>query len=284
MTHIHDRDVWYKEGIAALISGVVYGITNVISGSPFDVIKTRMQVCDVYAKMTTFNAAKEIWKTDGFTGFFKGITGPMFGSSIFRSVQFASYEAFYGYADKHEYLKVHIPLSGGLEIRVIFGGIISGTSRALIECPFEFMKVRRQIGLSWEIKSLYHGFQPTWFKAMGLMTTYFILLDNFRRKTNVFKSKVKLFFVNGFCASFGFLVVWPFEIVKNRVQGKDVQNYSVFKEIGKSVRNDGIWHGLFRGIGPGLTSVFIRNGCSMLMMQQMQKIITKIGFRKSTDK
>lgn len=279
MSHNEERDHWWKEGLAALISGVMYGVTNVISGSPFDVIKTRMQVCESYSQMGTLRAGREIMKVDGPLGFFKGITGPLFGSSLFRSTQFASYEAFYGYAEYYQFLIKDIPFTNGLQLRVILGGIISGTSRALIECPFEYTKVRRQIGLSWEYKGLYNGFQPTWFKAMGLMTTYFVLLDYFRRKTEVFKDKRKLFLVNGGCASFGFVVIWPFEIIKNKVQGKNIKDYSVFQEIKRGVKLDGIWHGLFRGIGPGVTSVFIRNGCSMLAMQEVQKLLTKVGFR-----
>jgi len=280
MTHTEERSSWYIEGFAALISGVTYGIANVISGSPFDVIKTRMQVCENYAKLGTIKSGFLIFKTDGPFGFFKGITAPMFGSSLFRSIQFASYESWYTFADKIKSLKIHIPLSE-VEIRVVIGGIISGTSRALIECPFEYIKVRRQIGLSWELKSMYTGFQATWYKAMGLMTTYFIILDYFKRRHNVFNSKFKLFLVNGFSASFGFFVIWPFEIVKNRIQGKDVKDYKISTEILRSVKKDGVWHGLYRGIAPGLISVFIRNGCSMLVMQKMQKTLTGLGLRKN---
>lgn len=280
MTHSEERSAWYIEGIAALISGVTYGIANTISGSPFDVIKTRMQVCENYSKLGTINSGIQIFKSHGVFGFFKGITAPMFGSSLFRSVQFASYESFNTFAENIKPLRSHVPLTE-LEIRVIIGGIISGTSRALIECPFEYIKVRKQIGLSWEIKKMYTGFQATWYKAMGLMSTYFIILDYFKRKYNVFDSKFKLFFVSGFCSSMGFLVIWPFEIVKNRIQGNDMKDYSISKEIIKSVRKDGVWHGLFRGITPGLISVFIRNGFAMLVMQRTQKILTNLGLRNS---
>lgn len=285
MSHTEDRDHWWKEGIAAMISGVAYGITNVISGSPMDVVKTKMQVCSKYAKLNAMSAAVQVMKTEGPIGFFRGCTGPLFGSSIFRAAQFASYEAFYGYSEKHlRFLLWKIPFTSGLEIRIILGGLISGTSRALIESPFEYTKVRRQVGLSWEFKNLYKGFVPTWLKAMGMMTTYFTCLDYFRRHTDVFKSYPKLFFVNGFCACIGFLLIWPIEIVKNQVQSENKQNYSVIREIRRNAKEQGVIKGLFRGIGPGLASVFIRNGTSMLVMQRVQRLLTDVGFRQSNKK
>ena len=37
--------------------------------------------------------------------------------------------------------KYEIPLTHGLQIRVVLGGLVSGTCRALIETPLEFAKV-----------------------------------------------------------------------------------------------------------------------------------------------
>jgi solute carrier family 25 carnitine/acylcarnitine transporter 20/29 len=144
MTHNEKRSSWGKEGLAALISGVTYGITNVIVGSPMDVVKTKMQVFEEYKSKNAFQSAKLVYQRYGIKGFFKGITGPLIGSSVFRAVTFASFEAFYTKVKDNKFLTSKIPFTYGLELRVIIGGIISGTSRAIIECPFEYTKVRRQ--------------------------------------------------------------------------------------------------------------------------------------------
>ena len=170
MSHDEERESAVKEGIAALISGIVYGVTNVISGSPLDVIKTKVQVIPEYKSLNAFKAAARIMKTEGPIGFFRGVAAPVLGSSIFRSVQFASFEFFYTYVKDNSFFTSKIPFTFGLEPRVLIGGIISGTCRAIIECPFEYTKVRRQVGLSWEFKHLYNGFGPTWCKAAGMMT------------------------------------------------------------------------------------------------------------------
>ena len=38
---------------------------------------------------------------------------------------------------------IKIPGTGGIEIRVIVGGLLSALARSLVECPFEYAKVRR---------------------------------------------------------------------------------------------------------------------------------------------
>lgn len=39
-------------------------------------------------------------------------------------------------------LKNKIPMSGGIEWRVLFAGIAAGSTRAIFECPFEYAKVK----------------------------------------------------------------------------------------------------------------------------------------------
>ena len=50
-----------------------------------------------------------------------------------------------------------------------------------------------------------------------MITTYFVVIDTFRRNTGTFDNKFLLFLVNGSTAMFAFIVIWPFEIVKNKV-------------------------------------------------------------------
>lgn len=41
-------------------------------------------------------------------------------------------------------MKSKIPYSGGLEYRLMIGAFSAGVVRAIIECPFEYVKVNRQ--------------------------------------------------------------------------------------------------------------------------------------------
>jgi hypothetical protein len=92
----------------------------------------------------------------------------LWGSGIYRSIQFSAFEATYNYYDsflefswplanflkesfKYNYFsytlfdnkfgKAHINSTHGLELRVILAGIMAGTVRSLIETPLEYVKV-----------------------------------------------------------------------------------------------------------------------------------------------
>jgi solute carrier family 25 carnitine/acylcarnitine transporter 20/29 len=105
--------------------------------------------------------------------------------------------------------KKRIPLTHGLEVRVILGGIVAGSVRSVVETPLEYAKVglssrahllkrilfkdrylrskiKRQTGENWKLRSSYTGFGITLTRCCALMPTYFIVLDTFRRNFDDF--------------------------------------------------------------------------------------------------
>ena len=40
-------------------------------------------------------------------------------------------------------MKQTLPYSGGIQRRVLAGGVVSAVCRACVECPFEYAKVKR---------------------------------------------------------------------------------------------------------------------------------------------
>jgi solute carrier family 25 carnitine/acylcarnitine transporter 20/29 len=281
MTHNETRAVWWKEGIAALVSGALYGISNAAVGHPLDTVKTKMQVVKEYKNKNMTGSIKQLYKLEGVRGFFRGIIPPILGGSLFRSAQFAAFEALYTKLDKHPVFGKAIPYTAGLEPRIILGGIASGTARSIVENPFEYSKVQRQTGQSWQYDKMYQGFKVLWIRSVGLMTTYFVMVDFFRRNTRAYEHPYGIFFMNGLCAVFGFVVIWPFEVAKNHIQSlKVVENkHTVTQILRKRIKESGIINGVYRGSLPGLLSVYIRNGVAMMVMIKAQKMITYFGFR-----
>mmetsp|Transcript_41311 Transcript_41311/g.56105 ORF Transcript_41311/g.56105 Transcript_41311/m.56105 type:complete len:91 (+) Transcript_41311:212-484(+) len=88
------------------------------------------------------NTIKGVYNKEGLVGFYRGWVPPFFGSIIFRSAQFAVFEAAYTKMDQYPSLKEPLLFDGGMERRVLFAGFLGGSSRALIECPFEYVKVK----------------------------------------------------------------------------------------------------------------------------------------------
>lgn len=76
-----------------------------------------------------------------------------------------------------------MPFTGGIELRVFLGGMIAGTVRSLMECPFEYAKVKRQTGQAWVMNEVYKGYTMVWPRACGILMTYFLLMDTYRRHT-----------------------------------------------------------------------------------------------------
>ena len=97
-------------------------------------------------------------KTEGPTGFYRGWAPPFAGSIIFRSLQFSVYQAVYTKLDDNKNMTSSIPGTAGIQHRVWAGALCGATARALVECPFEYAKVKAQVGESWEFSKAYKGF------------------------------------------------------------------------------------------------------------------------------
>jgi len=86
---------------------------------------------------------KNVYNVEGFVGFYRGWMPPFIGSVIFRSMQFTVYDIVHTRSGKIDGMKEKIPFSGGIEWRILLAGFTAGSVRSLIECPFEYAKVKR---------------------------------------------------------------------------------------------------------------------------------------------
>ena len=107
-------------------------------------------------------------------GFYKGSLAAGTGSIIFRATGFSVFELFFTKWENNDQMRSKIPLTGGLELRTIVAGFLSGSFRAVLECPFEYIKVKRQTGQTWKISHIYKGFAQAYPRACGIMGFYFI--------------------------------------------------------------------------------------------------------------
>ena len=144
------------------------------------------------------------------------------------------------------------------------------------------VQVRRQVQKQWHLKQVYTGFGVTWMRTIGLMTTYFILVDSYRRHFPELFSRPLIgpFLMSGVAATFAWWVVWPLEYMKSQVQGSygDTRQ-SLWQRMQLIVRERGGVLALYRGIGPGTIRSFIANGTSMIVMQYAQRKVSQYGLR-----
>ena len=282
MTHNEKRAEWWREGLISLGVGFLYGITCVCVGQPFDTIKTKMQAQPGFEKPNMIQSFIKTIREQGIRGLYRGSLPPLLGSGIYRSAQFAVYEGFYTYLGSHNpWSTFEFPLTGGLQVRVLIAGSAASTVRAMIETPLEYAKVRGQTGLNWRFVDLYKGFSVTWIRTMGLMCTYFILIDWGRRNAKeAFETPILgPFLASGLAATAAWWIVWPFEYMKSQVQCDYGKNMPLLQRMRLTVRERGGFLGLYRGIGPGTIRSLLANGTSMIVMQFAQKKISEWGLR-----
>jgi hypothetical protein len=92
---------------------------------------------------------------------------------------------------------------------------MSGSFRSLLECPFEYAKVNRQVGQTWKFAEVYKGFTSVYPRGVGIMSGYFMQIDSWRRHTTMMDSFGGKFVASGSAAMFCYWVIWPFEVLKN---------------------------------------------------------------------
>ena len=276
---MHDDEV-VVSFFAGLGVGVMYGTTSVAVGHPIDTIKTKMQAQSGFESRGMIRTFLTTVQSQGIRGLYRGALPPLFGSGIFRSTQFAVFEASYTYLN-NPFCRLEIPFTGGIQVRVLVSGILASTSRAVIETPLEYVKVSGQTQQSWKLKHVYTGFGVTWCRTIGLMCTYFILVDSGRRHApELFSSSVLgPFLMSGVAATLGWWVVWPLEYMKSQVQGRYGERETVLRRMRRVVRERGGFFALYRGLWPGTLRSFIANGTSMIVMQKAQRKVTEWGLR-----
>ena len=89
---------------------------------------------------------KTVYMKEGPLTLYKGAVAAGVGSVVFRATGFAVFELFFTRWENDDFMRQHIPYTGGLELRCVTAGWLSGSFRAILECPFEYAKVKRQTG------------------------------------------------------------------------------------------------------------------------------------------
>lgn len=295
-----------EEALFALISGALFGMVSPVVGHPFDLIKTKMQTMPAYSNTGFFQTARMVYGTEGIRGFYRGFIPPLVSSIAFRSLQFSAYAGTYAACSHYEPLDTPIPYTGGLKPSVFLGSFAAAVSRAVIETPMEFVKVRKMVGKSimqdahgvnssmdmltsarafagspvQNVMHMYHGFTPTLFRTMGLLGSFFIMADYSARYIPEVVSAPLIgpFFKGGICATAAWTLAFPFESAKSVIQADATGKYknmpnATFHVLKQLYNERGIIGGWYRGFGPGAGRSFVANGTSMIVYALAQDFL-----------
>ena len=74
--------------------GAIAGSVSVLSNTPIDVVKTRMQGLDANRYTGSIDCAMKIYQNEGFRGFYKGLTPRLVKVSMEVAIAFTMYNTF----------------------------------------------------------------------------------------------------------------------------------------------------------------------------------------------
>lgn len=294
-----------QEAFLGFISGAVFGLVSPIVGHPLDCIKTKLQAEAAYKSASFTYVVRNVWKTEGIRGFYRGFLPPLAGSIAYRGVLFSAYSGTYASCEHIPILHEPIPYTGGLRPSVVIAAMAAAFARAAIESPLDFIKVRQQIGKSVfgdsigaskgqslvqsfiqspisNITHLYHGFSATLMRTMGLLGSFFILVDySVRYIPDVINAPlIGPFFKGGVCATAAWCVAFPIETTKSVLQSDTTGKYQNMKNatwvVMKGIYREKGIRGLYRGFGPGASRSFVANGVSMVVYAWFQDTIRDV--------
>lgn len=213
--------------------GFLAGSTGVLFSHPFDTVKTVYQT----TKYTDLiSCIKNLFHNGGLKRFYKGITPPLIGVSLEKSLVFGTYNSVIKYTNNNHFLS----------------GIISGLVCTSVVTPIEKLKIIQQNNnsiKSVKLNTLYNGWTATLFREVPGFGIYFNMY-NFLNKNEYLDNKY-LFtsFINGsISGATAWLFIYPSDPIKTIMQNN---NINLKKAVNHIYSNYGV-NGFYRGFGLGL--------------------------------
>lgn len=229
----------FSDSFISFIAGANYGFASVIVGQPFDTIKTRAQAMtrttrDGPREGSMISSTRSLWQKEGIRGLYRGGLPLFLGGSLFRSAQFGFYE------NTMRFLKANGAFKNCrigpynsekrermLDVNVVIAGFAGGIGRGLVEGPFEYIKVRRQVHSEWSVSKLYEGGGVTMLRNAFLFCSFSIYralvpsLLGYDVDSNG-KTTMNPFLEGAVCANLAWMTVWPLDVCKSYVRGDHV--------------------------------------------------------------
>jgi solute carrier family 25 carnitine/acylcarnitine transporter 20/29 len=252
---------------ADIFAGVTGGIAVCFIGHPFDTTKTRMQVAKQNYYTSTIDCIRKTLKSEGWRGFYSGMSSPLLGQMIFRGVSFSTYFSsenyISNYFDKIDDNNNISPSSSTTSI--ILAGGFTGFVISFIECPIDLIKTKLQIQIynnnlnipssynsmsgcvrynisKYGIRSLFQGLQGTLIRNIPANALFFPVFEltkrQFAKIYNCEKSELPTIasLLSGSVAGLSYWVTtYPLDVIKGQLQAQSNSNRMTWLNTAKSM-------------------------------------------------
>lgn len=264
---------WIASQIKSFLSGGLGGICLVLVGHPFDLIKVKVQT----GSGTAVQILKDIFKTNGLRGLYRGVTAPLIGVTPIFAICFWGYDLGLSLYDTLSSVN-----ASNREQKVMFAGGFSALPTTLIMAPSERIKVvmqtsqmslRSAFGHVWGqggLSSLFRGSMATLARDIPGSIAYFGVYEAGKKTLPVGVGGVLL--AGGLAGMANWAVAIPADVVKSRLQaghGKE----GAFTILRRMLKEEGAGS-LFRGLGPVMLRAFPANAACFLGMETGKKLLS----------
>ncbi|CEP20396.1 CRC1 [Cyberlindnera jadinii] len=272
------QDSFIVENIKSVVAGGVGGVAAVLTGHPFDLVKVRLQS----GQQPSMGAAvRDILKTSGPKGFYRGVVPPLLGVTPMFAVSFWGYDV--GKQLVTDKQNPNAPLSIQ---QISTAGFLSAIPTTLVAAPMERVKIVLQtqdsskskstlgaiksILASGGVSSLFRGSVATLARDGPGSALYFAVYEVAKKEltalTGAKNGELSLLAVStagGLSGMAMWLVVFPVDTVKTRMTNSVTEKVSAKHAITEIYRKSGV-KGFFPGVGPALLRSFPANAATFV--------------------
>ncbi|GAA5916375.1 hypothetical protein JCM8208_003415 [Rhodotorula glutinis] len=301
-----DKGVDLK-GFAA---GTASGVTKLIVGHPFDVVKVRMQCSPPGTYAGPLACLMQTIRAEGPRALYKGATPPLIGWTISDSMLMGSLHQYRliiaraetgdwsgwrddgkGKSKEGESKSLQLSLPGHF-----LAGLLAGQTVCFVACPTEHLKARlqmqttgpklytgpidcaRQVVAAKGWLGLYHGFTGTLlFRSwMGVMfLSYEVILRGFSKYAPDMQQGTANFLAGGLASNFFWTGAFAFDSVKNRYMTDSLTKprYTTWRSCARAIYAEGGPKAFYRGFVPGILRAFPTNASALFVWEGVMRLM-----------
>jgi solute carrier family 25 (mitochondrial carnitine/acylcarnitine transporter), member 20/29 len=204
--------------IKEYLAGTIGGCIGTIISHPFDTLRIKLQT---ESKLSLLQATRNIY-SKGIFNFYKGITPPLIGISLEKSIVFGT---FYN-LEKNPILKDKFK-----KYNLYLNGFIAGFLSTIIVTPVERFKIALQTNQNIrkiKINTIYSGWLSTVLRESPGYAIYFKTYELLKKEND---TKINTFINGSLSGMSAWLFIYPSDRVKTLVQNKNANYSNIMKEI-----------------------------------------------------
>lgn len=285
-------------GLKSFLAGGFGGISCVLVGHPFDLIKVRLQTAKPGVYNGVLDCARKTVRADGLRGLYRGMVPPLVGVTPVFAV------SFWGYNLGKNLVYKFTPNRASPELsltEISLAGAFSAAPTTLLMAPMERVKVVLQVqgqegstaykgpvdaikGIYREggIKSLFRGTGATLLRDAPGSAAYFFAYEWTKRLLTPKGSKpedlkvASVLFAGGMAGVAMWTIAIPPDVLKSRLQSAPPGTYSgIWDVFRKTIATDGP-KALFKGWGAAMLRAIPANAATFMGYEVSLKIMNMI--------